>query len=765
LSSCSLPFALKVVTLAGKATEAGHFDGAMHQARFHGSTDHMGLAVRESDGAIFVADSYNHCIRMILNSQVSTVAGVCGSAGNADGAALIAARFDFPTGLAIDPSGSLFICDTNNSCVKVLKDGEVSTIPPSLQIPTPISITVSKKTGDIYVTSNDQTGKPYLYLLHPRKGGETYSFSALLQRSRLSSVGLGWVDDLFVLDAKGNIKTKFYSESEKYTLLSGTKGARVMAVSPTEECVVFVGNCATNPGNVYRYEKGAIVPLFPENVSKKADKSLDGRVGRARFIQVCGLSIGPNGDIYVADAGKAIRVIQVGLQNDANAMIRQRKTAFDFSAALEGSDAMPTDLELNLGPTSFSLHKWFIDARCPYLLNADLKALPLKPEAARAFVKFLYTNVIPEASTLAVDFDFAVRNLSFALPTRCLTTHVPQFLLHSTGFTEEAGRVVYHYHSITITFDDTIQLYEHCCALEWRQGEQFCIKKLRDFGSKLPPIKLSSSDGTIRLYHRIIAENLESAQRYNTARSIQRALSLLFSNRDGADFQICIGESHEQKCHSVFLSTRWPFFDQMLQAQMRESVSKTLVLSPDEFEPWMLYPLLMAIYGQDTSTTVAAWDLEKALRFLVLTRMYVADEDLDGDCAPAFQELVGHVTSKIVNCISEDTCIEIYRLSREHELDDIVSLAEAKILESADTIMRNPEMLSELEALPDAEELLEKYKQEMAKKAPQLPTRTYPAPTPFQLAAATRAKAAAPAPTYNLPDEVYYRGRERCDVM
>jgi hypothetical protein len=49
---------------------------------------------------------------------VSTLAGLAGSSGSADGVGS-RARFNFPTGVAVDGAGDVYVADTNNDTVRV----------------------------------------------------------------------------------------------------------------------------------------------------------------------------------------------------------------------------------------------------------------------------------------------------------------------------------------------------------------------------------------------------------------------------------------------------------------------------------------------------------------------------------------------------------------------------------------------------------------------------------------------------------------------
>ncbi len=109
-------------TLAGTGS-AGFADGAGNVAQFN---EPVGIVA--ANGMIYVADSKNHRIRAITAAGVvSTFAGL-GTPGFTDGVPE-AARFNLPSGLAIDPNGALHVADRANHRIrKVGPDGTVSTL-------------------------------------------------------------------------------------------------------------------------------------------------------------------------------------------------------------------------------------------------------------------------------------------------------------------------------------------------------------------------------------------------------------------------------------------------------------------------------------------------------------------------------------------------------------------------------------------------------------------------------------------------------------
>jgi sugar lactone lactonase YvrE len=112
-----------VTVFAGNGTE-GFQNGSGSSARFNRPE---GICIDANDN-LYVADSYNHCIRKITPSGVvSTFAGDPTNSGLANGSATTA-RFRYPIGIKIDVSGNLYVSDyLNHQVRKINSSGTVST--------------------------------------------------------------------------------------------------------------------------------------------------------------------------------------------------------------------------------------------------------------------------------------------------------------------------------------------------------------------------------------------------------------------------------------------------------------------------------------------------------------------------------------------------------------------------------------------------------------------------------------------------------------
>src|SRR6185436_6270290 len=121
-----------VTTMAGLAAQfdqdgnlldggAGSADGTGSDARFNRP---QSVAVDNADnvyvtdtGSYFFFGPVSATIRKVSPAGVvTTLAGLTGSSGSVDGTG-IAARFNFPLGVAVDSTGNVYVADTENDAI------------------------------------------------------------------------------------------------------------------------------------------------------------------------------------------------------------------------------------------------------------------------------------------------------------------------------------------------------------------------------------------------------------------------------------------------------------------------------------------------------------------------------------------------------------------------------------------------------------------------------------------------------------------------
>jgi sugar lactone lactonase YvrE len=108
-----------VTTVAGNGeTGFGGDGGPAVDAQLSSPTD-IDLA---SDGTLYIADTQNSCIRAVSpEGTITTVAGICGERGfDGDGADPTAALLDRPYGIELDRDDNLYVVDTYNHVIRVV---------------------------------------------------------------------------------------------------------------------------------------------------------------------------------------------------------------------------------------------------------------------------------------------------------------------------------------------------------------------------------------------------------------------------------------------------------------------------------------------------------------------------------------------------------------------------------------------------------------------------------------------------------------------
>lgn len=216
-----------VTTFAGsRSGAAGQSDGQGTTASF---SSPQGIAA-DANGNLYVADTQNDTIRKITPSgYVSTFAGTVSVPAYADGTGT-AAMFHSPSGVATDAQGNVYVADTfNNMIRKITPAGVVTTM-----------------AGSTISGQQDGTG---------------------------SDAGFTAPQGIAV-DSSGNV------------FVADTSNNCIREITPSGAVTTIAGVCGTPGGYT------------------------DGPAATARFYAPTGIAVGPNGLLYIADfSNQVIRVL------------------------------------------------------------------------------------------------------------------------------------------------------------------------------------------------------------------------------------------------------------------------------------------------------------------------------------------------------------------------------------------------------------------------------------------------------------------------
>jgi hypothetical protein len=315
--------------LAGDADSPGSVDGTRAAARFNLPT---GVAV-DGAGNVYVADAENSTIRKVTRAGVvTTLAGTAGMSGSADGTGA-AARFFFPTSVALDGAGNVYVADTgNNTLRKVTPTGAVTTLAgtpgmmgstdgtgPAARFNFPSGVAVDGA-GNVYVADQVNSiirrvtaaGVVTTLAGTPGTPGSADGTGAAARFNFPSGVAVDGAGNVYVVD-HGNSTLRKITAAGIVTTLAGTPGVSGSADGTGAAARFFfpTGVAVDGAGNVYVADFETIRKVTPTGVvttlagAPGVQGSADGRGVAARFFAASGVAVDGAGNLYVADDGNS----------------------------------------------------------------------------------------------------------------------------------------------------------------------------------------------------------------------------------------------------------------------------------------------------------------------------------------------------------------------------------------------------------------------------------------------------------------------------
>ena len=319
--------------------DAGFVDG-IQGARFYGP---HGLSF-DTSGNLFVADSYNHCIRQInlYTKLVTTLAGTSSTGFvNAIGSS---ARFNFPYGLVADTSGNVFVADGVNNVIRKINigSGMVTTLAGNASGGYADGIGANPSFSYPWGLTTDNSGNIFVVNGAIRKITPDGNVKTIVGRiitnpffldgnssdacfSGPSDITLDNSGNMFVADLLSNCIRKVDSNGVVSTL-AGNRLATLADGTGTGNPPSFnnpFGVAVDTSGNMFIADMGnnLIRKMTPDGVVTTLAGSgnsgfADGTGRNASFYQPCDLAIDTSGNLFVVDTfNHCIRkiVISTGL--------------------------------------------------------------------------------------------------------------------------------------------------------------------------------------------------------------------------------------------------------------------------------------------------------------------------------------------------------------------------------------------------------------------------------------------------------------------
>ncbi|MEO6994352.1 MAG: immunoglobulin domain-containing protein, partial [Lacunisphaera sp.] len=303
-------------TFAG-ASSAGSSDGVGSSARFN---QPLGCAT-DGAGNTYIADTFNHTIRKVSSTGVTTtVAGKPGVSGSDDGTGG-AARFNRPTGIVVDSTGTIFAVDSDSRKIrKISPAGVVTTLPVNLAgAPNPGSPYAVNSVGlALDAAGNLYTADSAEYVVQKITPsgivttvagimGQRGSVDGSVSQAQLSPTGGIAIDGSGIIYITENFSIRKITPGGNVSILTGVEdgtGTPASFANPKGVTIDTAGNlfvADSNDSAVRKINPSGGVTTFAGNLTKSGDD--DGTGTDATFIGPSSIALDLAGNFLVTDSG------------------------------------------------------------------------------------------------------------------------------------------------------------------------------------------------------------------------------------------------------------------------------------------------------------------------------------------------------------------------------------------------------------------------------------------------------------------------------
>jgi trimeric autotransporter adhesin len=272
-----------ITTVAGNGTRGYSGDGGLATAAKLDWTESVTV---DASGNVYIADTYNHRIRMVTKSTgiITTVAGDGARGYNDDGGQATSASLNIPSGVAVDTSGNVYIADTDNNRIRMVtkSTGIITTV---------AGVSISTYRGD---------------------GGQAITCKLYAPRG----IAFDASGDLYIADSLSNSIRMVTKRTGIITTVAGngTKGYKADGGQARSSTTYFPNDVAVDAsGNVYiadTYNRRirmltkstGIITTVAGYESYDDDDGDGGQATSASLGLPSGVAVDASGNVYIADA-------------------------------------------------------------------------------------------------------------------------------------------------------------------------------------------------------------------------------------------------------------------------------------------------------------------------------------------------------------------------------------------------------------------------------------------------------------------------------
>jgi len=292
-----------------------------------------GLAF-DSAGNLFVADSANNRIRKISpGGVIITIAGSGARGFSGDGGPAIAAKLNFPTRIAVDSAGNLYIAETDNFAVRIVSNGKIDTfagggfdigegVPAKGAVMLPLAVAVDSS-GNVYISDIFFAGIRKIDtkgIIRTVAGGSAFGFSgdggpaidASFDFGVYPGLAIDSSQNIFVGDDQNRRVRQITSDGTIRTIAGNTLYRFSGDGGPATSATLYLPYAvlADDSGNVFIGETGQnrIRRVAPDGaISVYAGTGAqdyggdNGPATHAALSFPTYMAVGPDGDLYFSD--------------------------------------------------------------------------------------------------------------------------------------------------------------------------------------------------------------------------------------------------------------------------------------------------------------------------------------------------------------------------------------------------------------------------------------------------------------------------------